>query len=146
MPPAWLTALSWAALAAAFASAGWILFGIGATVAGLTLGAEYTADYTAAIALGILFEYFVIAQMRGLGWGKGLIEAAKTNVASITAFEIGQFSWMVLMSFVFFPAPHFLRPDSPAFWFLMQIGMIAGFFATWPLNAWLIRAGIKKAI
>jgi hypothetical protein len=38
------------------------------------------------------------------------------------------------------------RPASPVYWFLMQIGMIAGFFTAWPVNAWLIRAGIKEAM
>jgi Domain of unknown function (DUF4396) len=31
------------------------------------------------------------------------------------------------------------------YWFLMQAGMIAGFFAAWPVNTWLIRAGSKEA-
>jgi Domain of unknown function (DUF4396) len=30
------------------------------------------------------------------------------------------------------------------YWFLMQIGMIAGFFTAWPANA--CRAGIKEAM
>jgi hypothetical protein len=42
------------------------VFGLGASVAGLTLGAEYLGDYTAAIVLGIVFQYFAIAPMRGL--------------------------------------------------------------------------------
>jgi hypothetical protein len=121
------------------------VFALGASVAGLTLGAEYIGDYLAAVALGIVFQYFAIAPMRGLSLRKGLIEAAKADVASLTAFEIGLFGWMALMYFVFFPAPH-LRPDSPVYWFLMQIGMIAGFFTAWPVNAWLIRAGIKEAM
>jgi hypothetical protein len=229
MPPGWLTALSWAALALAFGSAAWIMadvyvrgyrqpmgimeavwpvtalyfgpvamaayrawgrpvsrrwgrehgdpppkpgyavtatgvahcgagctladiiaefavFGLGASVAGLTLGAEYIGDYLAALALGVVFQYFAIAPMRGLSLPKGLTEAAKADVASLTAFEIGLFGWMALMTFVFFPAPHHLHPDSPVYWFLMQIGMIAGFFTAWPVNTWLIRAGIKEAM
>jgi hypothetical protein len=121
------------------------VFGLGASVAGFTLGAEYIGDYLAAVALGIVFQYFAIAPMRGLSLRKGLIEAAKADVASLTAFEIGLFGWMALMFFVFFPAPH-LRPDSPVYWFLMQLGMIAGFFTAWPVNTWLIRAGIKEAM
>jgi hypothetical protein len=121
------------------------VFGLGATVAGLALGAEYIGDYVAAIALGIVFQYFAIAPMRGLSLRKGLIEAAKADVASLTAFEVGLFGWMALMTFVFFPAPH-LTPASPVYWFLMQAGMIAGFFTAWPVNAWLIRAGIKEAM
>ena len=65
------------------------VFGLGATVAGLTLGAEYIGDYFAAVALGIVFQYLAIAPMRGLSLRKGLIVAAKADVASLTAFEIG---------------------------------------------------------
>jgi hypothetical protein len=121
------------------------VFGLGATVAGTALGAEYIADYIAAVALGIAFQYFAIAPMRGLSLRKGLIEAAKADVASLTAFEIGLFGWMALVYFVLFPAPH-LTPASPVYWFLMQVGMIAGFFTAWPVNSWLIRAGIKEAM
>jgi hypothetical protein len=53
---------------------------------------------------------------------------------------------MALMYFAFFPAPHHLHSDSPVSWFLMRIGMIAGFFTAWPVNSWLIRAGIKEAM
>ena len=83
---------------------------------------------------------------RGLSLRKGLIEAVKADVASLTAFEVGLFGWMALMTFVFFPGSHHLRPDSPVYWFLMQIGMIAGLFTAWPVNAWLIRAGVKEAM
>jgi Domain of unknown function (DUF4396) len=124
----------------------WAVFGQGATVAGLTLGAEIIGDYVAALILGIVFQYFAIAPMRGLPVRKGLIEAAKADVASLTAFEVGLFGWLALMTFVFFPAPHHLRADSPVYWFLMQVGMIAGFFTAWPVNTWLIRAGIKEAM
>ena len=122
------------------------VFGLGASVAGLTLGAEYIGDYLAALGLGIVFQYFAIAPMRGLSLRKGIVEAAKADVASLTAFEVGLFGWMALMNFVFFPAPHHLHPDSPVYWFLMQLGMIAGFFTAWPVNTWLIRAGIKEAM
>lgn len=146
MPAGWLTMLSWAALAAGFAGTAWILldiYGRGhrqpiATVAGLTLGAEYVGDYLAAIVLGIVFQYFAVAPMRGLSVRRGLIEAAKADVVSLTAFEIGLFGWMALMTFVFFPAPH-LRPDSPVYWFCMQIGMVAGFF---PVVLALTAAGV----
>ncbi len=121
------------------------IFGLGASIAGSTLAAEYVGDYLAAVALGIIFQYFAIAPMRGLGLRKGLAEAAKADLASLSAFEVGLFGWMALMTYVFFPAPH-LHPDSPVYWFLMQIGMIAGFFTAWPVNTWLIRAGIKEAM
>lgn len=122
-----------------------VIFVIGATIAGVAVYAEMLGDYLAAIALGVLFQYYAIAPMRGLGLRKGLVQAAKADVLSLTSFEIGLFGWMALMSFVFFPQPH-LRPDSPVYWFLMQIGMVIGFFTAWPTNVWLIRSGIKEAM
>lgn len=121
------------------------IFAIGATIAGQSLFAMFVGDYLAAVGLGFVFQYFAIAPMRGLGLGKGLREAAKADVLSLTAFEVGLFGWMALTYYVFFPGPH-LEPTSPVFWFLMQVGMIIGFFTAWPVNVWLIRSGVKEAM
>lgn len=120
-----------------------IIFGLGVTIAGQTLFAMFIGDYLAAIVLGIIFQYFAIAPMRGLGVAEGLKEAAKADVLSLTAFEVGLFGWMALMYYVFFPGPH-LEPVSPVFWFLMQLGMILGFVTAWPANVWLIHRRIKE--
>ncbi len=115
------------------------------TVAGEALFAEYVGDYVLAVTVGLAFQYFAIAPMRGLGFWQGIVSAIKADILSLTAFEVGLFGWMALMAFVFFPDPH-LRPDSPVYWFLMQIGMIIGFATAWPANVWLIRRGIKEAM
>jgi hypothetical protein len=119
------------------------IFALGLTVAGITLGAEYIGDYAFALAFGILFQYFAIAPMRGLGVKDGLVAAAKADFISLTAFEIGLFGWMAVMTYVLFRAPHNLMPSSPAFWLLMQVGMMIGFATSWPANVWLVRRGIK---
>jgi hypothetical protein len=119
------------------------IFALGLTIAGLALGAEYMGDFIAALAFGIIFQYFAIAPMRGLGLKDGLIAAAKADFISLTAFEVGLFGWMAVMAFVLFPAPHHLMPSSAAYWLLMQVGMIIGFFTSWPANVWLLKRGIK---
>jgi len=119
------------------------IFGLGVTIAGATLGAEYAGDYLLALAFGIIFQYFAIAPMRGLGLKDGLIAATKADFISLTAFEIGLFGWMAVMAFVLFPAPHHLMPSSAAYWLRMQIGMIIGYFTSWPANVWLVNRGIK---
>ena len=119
------------------------IFGLGLTIAGLTLGAEYVGDYIFALAFGVVFQYFAIAPMRGLGLKDGLIAAAKADFISLAAFEVGLFGWMAVMAFALFPAPHHLMPSSVAYWLLMQIGMIIGYFTSWPANVWLVNRGIK---
>lgn len=121
------------------------VFAIGLELLGRALLPEYIGDYAAALALGILFQYFAIAPMRGLSFRKGIVAAAKADVLSLTAFEVGLFGWMAVMAFVLFPSPP-LHPDTATYWFLMQIGMIIGFATAWPANVWLIRRGIKEAM
>jgi hypothetical protein len=120
------------------------IFGLGATIAGMMLLAAYVADYILALALGIVFQYFAIAPMRGLGVREGLVEAAKADVLSLTAFEVGLFGWMAIYHLAIFGDA--ARPDSAAYWFLMQIGMALGFLTAVPVNVWLIRRGVKEAM
>ena len=122
----------------------WVIYALALTIAGRTLFAEYLGDYVLAVAFGIVFQFFAIAPMRGLGVRDGLKAAAKADVISLTFFEIGLFGWMAVMAFVFFPAPNDLMPNSIAFWFLMQLGMIIGYFTSWPANVWLVRRGSRS--
>jgi uncharacterized protein DUF4396 len=119
------------------------IFALAVTIAGHTLWAEYAGDYVLALAFGIVFQYFAIAPMRGLGLSDGLRAAAKADTISLTFFEVGLFGWMAIMTFVLFPAPGNLTPASPSFWFLMQVGMMIGFATSWPANVWLVKRGIK---
>ncbi len=119
------------------------VFWLGLSVAGLALYPEYVADYLAAVVLGVAFQYFAIAPMRGLGLRKGLLQAARADVLSLTAFEVGMFGWMALTQLVLFPRSH-LHPDEAAYWFFMQVGMLLGFATAWPANVWLLRHGTKE--
>jgi uncharacterized protein DUF4396 len=119
------------------------IFALGLSIAGFTLGAEYIGDYVLALAFGIIFQFFAIAPMRGLGPRDGIVAAVKADFISLTAFEVGLFGWMAIMTFVLFPAPNHLMPDSATYWLLMQVGMIIGYLTSWPANMWLVKRGIK---
>lgn len=121
-----------------------VIFFTGFTILGSVLATEYVGDYALAYAFGIAFQFFAIAPMRHLSLVPGLKAAIKADTLSLTAFEIGLFGWMALSYFVFFHPP--LMPNQPAFWFMMQIGMILGFLTSYPANWFLIRTGIKEAM
>jgi hypothetical protein len=123
----------------------WVLFAVGATIAGVGLWPEYIADFALALVFGVGFQYLAIVPMRHLGFRDGVIAALKSDTLSVITFEIGLFGWMALMFFVFFTHPH-LQPDHAAYWFLMQIGMILGFLTAYPANRWLITHGIKEGM
>lgn len=120
------------------------VFFAGATLGGLALWPEYIADYALAYTFGIAFQYFSIVPMRKLAPAQGIRDAVQADTLSLTAFEIGMFGWMAIAAFVLFHNQ--VHPNSPVHWFVMQIGMLLGFATTYPVNWWLLRAGIKEAM
>lgn len=108
--------------------------------------AVWVLDFAFAFALGIVFQYYAIAPMRGLSPGRGLIAALKADTLSLMAWQVGMYGFMALGQFVLLPrlgAPR-AAVDSVEFWFLMQLAMIAGFITSYPVNWWLVSSGIKE--
>jgi hypothetical protein len=108
--------------------------------------AVWIVDYLFAYAFGIVFQYFTIAPMRGLGFGPGMLAAIKADTLSLTAWQIGMYGFMAIAHFGIFGAwlGANLSTDSVEFWFMMQIAMTAGFVTAYPANWWLIARGIKE--
>lgn len=119
------------------------LYLLGATaLLGSTLLTSYVFDFAIAYLLGIVFQYFAIVPMRQLSPGAGIRAAVKADTLSLIAYQIGMYVWMAIYQKLIFH-PH-LEANSPVFWFMMQIGMIAGLATTYPMNWFLIKAGIKE--
>ncbi len=119
------------------------VFLTGFTIFGSMLWASYLWDFLLAYLLGIVFQYFSIAPMRNISGWPAIWAAIKADTVSLTAFEIGLFAFMFWMHHHFLPH---LTPNQPEYWFLMQVGMIIGFFTSYPANWWLIRIGLKEAM
>lgn len=110
--------------------------------------AVWVLDFVFAFLLGIAFQYFAIAPMRGLSVGKGIVAAAKADALSLIAWQVGMYGGMALLQFaVFKPAYGHIAPvNTPESWFAMQLAMLAGFATAYPVNWWLIRSGLKAAM
>lgn len=108
--------------------------------------AVWIPDFIVAFLLGIVFQYFTIKPMRGLSVGAGLLAAVKADIASITAWQIGMYGLMAVIQFVWFKPAYggIANVASTEFWFAMQLAMLAGFATSYPVNWWLIRAGVKE--
>ncbi len=111
---------------------------------GKPIFAAWTLDYILAFCFGIAFQYFTIKPMRGMSVGDGLVAALKADTLSLTAWQVGMYGWMAIVVFLIFG--HELDKTEPVFWFMMQIAMLAGFLTAYPVNWWLLKAGIKEAM
>jgi Domain of unknown function (DUF4396) len=121
----------------------WIVWATGWSIAGVTVWPELLLDFPLAWGLGILFQYFTIVPMReDVGRLQGLWLAVRADTLSILSFEVGLFGWMVLSAKVLWQPP--LEIDTPGHWLMMQLGMIVGYFTSWPVNRWLVARGWKE--
>lgn len=93
-------------------------------------------------AMLVAFQYFTIVPMRHLSPGEGLHAALKADSLSLTAWQVDMYGWMAFVTFGIFG--HELPKTQPVFWFMMQLAMLAGFLTSYPVNWWLVRAGIKE--
>lgn len=110
----------------------------------LSLAGLWSLEYLLALILGIWFQYAAMQQMHRGPVGATVKRALKADFLSLTAWQAGMYGWMALTMFVFFPRG--LGHGTWTFWFMMQLAMFAGLAVSFPVNRWLIRAGIKHAM
>jgi hypothetical protein len=106
------------------------------------LAGDWAVEYVAAFVLGIVFQYYAIKPMKQLGAKDALIAALKADALSLTFWQIGMYGWMAVANFLIFH--HLLKASEPAFWLMMQIGMLCGLLTAYPVNWFLIKKGVKE--
>ncbi|SFS74993.1 DUF4396 domain-containing protein [Marininema halotolerans] len=115
-----------------------IVVGFGLTIIGSRLFADYAVEFTLAYLFGLSFQ---LPMVTGTTLKERLYHAIKADTFSLVAYEVGMFTWMALVHFVFFTHPP--EPTTPTFWFMMQIALIVGFITSYPANWWVVQKGIK---
>ena len=108
--------------------------------------AVWIVDFIFAFAFGIVFQYFTIAPMRGLSFWPGMVAAVKADTLSLTAWQVGMYGFMALAQLLYFRPllGKTVEVNTVEFWFVMQIAMLCGFVTSYPVNWWLIEAGVKE--
>lgn len=132
----------------------WLAFGVPAiavwfgwrTVLSEKMFAVWILDFILAFGIGVIFQYFTIAPMRGLGFRDGIVAAVKADTLSLTAWQVGMYGFMAIAQFAYFRPllGKALEVNTLEFWFTMQIAMICGFITAYPVNWWLIEKGLKE--
>ncbi|MGA7296208.1 MAG: DUF4396 domain-containing protein [Rhodanobacteraceae bacterium] len=121
-----------------------LIFAPALALFGQEIFAAWALDYAAAFAIGIAFQYFSIHPMSDASPAADLWAAVKADTLSLTSWQVGMYGWMAFATFAIFGHP--IDKTGPVFWFMMQIAMLFGFATAYPVNAWLIRVGIKESM
>lgn len=122
-----------------------ITYYIPISIGGSLLIGTWVFDFVLALIIGIYFQFYAIREMEKISVAAGLARAFKADFFSLTSWQIGMYGWMAIVYFVLFKSVP-LEKDSWSFWFMMQISMLVGFACAYPMNALLIKLGIKKGM
>jgi len=132
-------------LADIIVESGLFVFGIGFVALGHKVFGNWIVDYAMALVIGVAFQYGAQAPMSDAPRSTVLWQSFKSDVLSLSFWQIGMYGWMAISIFVLFDEPT-MKPDHWVFWLMMQLAMLAGFVTTCPVNWWLIRSGVKEAM
>lgn len=123
----------------------WFTNYIPVTVAGSQLIGNWVLDFILALTIGVYFQFYAIREIERISVGNALSRAFKADFFSLLSWQIGMYGWMAIVYFILFvnePLPK----DTWIFWFMMQLAMLVGFFCAYPMNALLIKLGVKKGM
>lgn len=124
----------------------WFTFFIPLSAWGSPLIGQWIFDYILALAFGGAFQYAAIRPMeKELSTARAAVKALKVDFLSLTAWQTGMYGCMAVVMFVFNNGMMMPKTDWQ-FWFMMQIGMFCGFATAYPVNWFLVKNGIKKAM
>lgn len=119
-----------------------VIYWVGIYIFGHMLWSSFLIDFGAALVLGSIFQYYVIRPMKPrLSASAAFGQAIKADFLSIFAFLLGLFGWLLSVHFIYDGQ---LGAGEPLYWFMLQIGLTIGLLIAYPINVWLIDAGIKK--
>lgn len=115
------------------------------SVGGSLLIGNWVFDFVLALIIGVYFQFYAIREMEKISVSAGLARAFKADFFSLTSWQVGMYGWMAIVYFAIFKDSA-LPKDTWTFWFMMQIAMLVGFLCAYPMNALLIKLGVKKGM
>ncbi len=119
------------------------------TIASSQVFGNWVLDFILALIIGISFQFYAIREMEKISVRNALFRAFKADFFSLLSWQIGNKKHgcliPVLVIFILFAATP-LPKDTWMFWFMMQIAMLFGFICAYPMNALLIKNGVKKGM
>lgn len=123
----------------------WFTYYFPISIGGSLIVGNWAFDFILALIIGVYFQFYAIREMENISVSAGLSRAFKADFYSLTSWQVGMYGWMAVVYFVIFKDVP-LAKDSWTFWFMMQVAMLIGFACAYPMNALLIKLGVKKGM
>ena len=112
---------------------------------GLPMWIDLIAEYAFGFAFGLfIFQALFMKSMMGGSYWRALTGSFMPEWLSMNMMMAGMIPPMVLL--MMGSDMRAMDPRSLVYWGTMSAGVIAGFFAAYPVNVWLVAKGLKHGL
>jgi hypothetical protein len=115
-----------------------------ASMLGITGLAEVILEYILGFAFGwTIFQALFMRDTAGGSYRRALASTFLPELLSMNLLMAGMVPVaMILRAHI----PHAADPATPQFWFVMSMGLLAGFILAYPMNWWLVTYHLKHGM
>lgn len=124
---------------------GIIIAAVAVALIGLPMWQDLVVEYVAGFALGLfIFQALFMRRMMGGGYWQNVRSSFLPELLSMNMMMAGM---APVMSFLMMGRDmRAMWPGEPLFWFVMSLGVTAGFAIAYPINVWLVSRGLKHGL
>lgn len=112
---------------------------------GLPMWLDLILEYATGFAVGLLiFQALFMKDMMGGSYALAVRKSFLPEWISMNTMMAGMFPTMVLL--MMSRDMRAMEPTQPLFWGVMSLAVAVGFAVAYPVNVWLVNAGIKHGM
>ncbi len=143
--PLWKQGVGSAVHCVAGDATGIILAAVIVSLIGLPMWADIIIEYLTGFLFGLLiFQALFMRKMMGGSYLQNVRKSFMPEFISMNAMMSGMAPVMVLL--MMGRDMRAMWPGEPLFWFVMSLGVTAGYAVTYPVNVWLVSRGMKHGL
>lgn len=124
---------------------GIILAAAGTALLGFPMVVDVMVEYVVGFLLGLfIFQALFMRSMMGGSYRENVRRSFMPEFLSMNMMMAGMAPVMIFL--MMGRDMRAMWPGEPLFWFVMSLGVIAGFFVAYPINVWLVARGMKHGL
>lgn len=143
--PLWKQGVGSAVHCVAGDATGIILAAVVVSLIGLPMWVDLIIEYAAGFLFGLLiFQSLFMRKMMGGSYVENVRKSFMPEFISMNAMMAGMAPVMVFL--MMGRDMRAMWPGEPLFWFVMSLGVTAGYALCYPVNVWLVARGMKHGL
>jgi FtsP/CotA-like multicopper oxidase with cupredoxin domain len=124
---------------------GIILAAVVTALLGFPMAVDVMVEYVFGFLLGLfIFQSLFMRSMMGGSYWENVRRSFLPELLSMNMMMAGMAPVMILL--MMGRDMRAMWPGEPLFWFVMSLGVVAGFMVAYPINVWLVAKGLKHGL